>query len=88
MSYIPLDELATLKSAAQAKAVADDVKQYTDEMVAAYLINSAANTGEHSVIWQHNMSSVLKSTLEAQSYRVTRVSPSAYPDRLWEISGF
>ena len=88
MDYIPLSELASLKNASDAKVIADGSKDVTDEMLVAYLINTAANTGEHMTVWMHPMSSKLKTTLEGKGYTVTSMSWAADPEVLWVIAGF
>lgn len=87
-SLIPKEEIIELKSAAAVKAVADDALSIIEEQQVAALINTAANTGQHRAIWQHELSDELKKTLEAQGYKITRRMHSANPDFVWEIGGF
>jgi len=85
---IPISEMTELKSAAQAKAVADEALKIHEKQQIAAAINSAANSGEHSIIYQHPISDEVKAILEGQGYKVTRKPHSANPDFLYKIEGF
>ena len=81
---IPTDELSTLKSASEVKKVADEAIDIHEEQSVARLINLAANTGEHSAIWEHPLSEHLEKVLKGQGYKITKMSP----EFLYRIEGF
>ena len=85
---ISRDEMDVLIPASEAKAVADKAIEYHDKAAAAYLINEAANTGEHCVLWQHPMSEALRDVLEGAGYKVTAKKRTAFKDNVFIISGF
>lgn len=88
MSLIPKDELSQLKSASAVKSVADTALDEQLEMEAAYVINTAANTGLHSVSWAKEMPESLKTTLEGKGYQVLSDNTAADPKKFWIIGGF
>lgn len=88
MALIPKEELIELKSAADVKAVADEAIDIQEEQSVAYTINTAANTGEHSVKWQHPLSDKLLQKLEDKGYTVKKVPQAANPNYAWIIEGF
>lgn len=87
-SLIPMDELTILKSASEVKAVADEAVQIIEQQTMAAAINSAANTGQHSITWSKPISDALKAVLEGQGYTVTKNNRAADPNYSWTISGF
>lgn len=87
-SLIPMDELTVLKSASEVKAVADEAVQIIEQQTMAAAINSAANTGQHSITWSKPISDALKAVLEGQGYTVTKNNRAADPNYSWTISGF
>ena len=87
-SLIPMDELTILKSANEVKAVADEAVQIIEQQTMAAAINSAANTGQHSITWSKPISDALKAVLEGQGYIVTKNNRAADPNYSWTISGF
>lgn len=88
MALIPNTAISTLKSAADVKKVADSAVAIQEEMQVAAVINNAANTGEHSAIWQHPMSDALKTKLEGLGYTVKENTRAASPERQYIIEGF
>jgi hypothetical protein len=88
MSLIPKDELHELKLASAVKTVADGAIEDQYEMEAAYLINTAANTGAHTVVWSKEMPDTLKDALEANGYQVLSDNRAADPNKRWIIGGF
>jgi len=88
MSLIPKDELNELKLASAVKTVADGAIEDQYEMEAAYLINTAANTGAHTVVWSKEMPDTLKDALEANGYQVLSDNRAADPNKRWIIGGF
>ena len=88
MSLIPKEEMTELKTASDVKAVADSAIADQREMEAAYLINSAANTGLHTAVWAKEMPEDLKSTLEGKGYQVLSDNRAADPNKYWIIGGF
>ena len=77
MALIPFDQFGTLKSASEVKGVADSAKLDYETLSVAKLINTAANTGEYQVIYNHEMSEDLISLLKGQGYAVTHKPRSA-----------
>lgn len=87
-SLIPIDEMTTLKSASEVKAVADEALKIQEQQAAAALINQAANAGAHSVIWNRPMSDELEKTLTAQGYKILKNLHAADPNIGMKIAGF
>lgn len=85
---IPISEISVLRPASEVKAVADEAMQIIEKESIARLINIAANSGQHSAIWEHPMSAEVKTLVEGQGYRVTRVPRAADPNVMWMIEGF
>jgi len=81
---IPKEELDTLKPASEVKGVADEAVKILEQKSMATLINSAANTGQHSAIWGHPISPELLKVLKGQGYKITKMSP----DFQYKIEGF
>ncbi len=74
MALITPDNLATLISASSAKSVADGAPLDAEKMALAKLINSAANTGQYEVLYNHKISDDAKTALEGQGYTITQRS--------------
>ena len=74
MALIPQDELATLKNASDVKTVADSALSDAEEMAVAKLINTSANTGEYTVLYNNALLTSTISTLEGKGYTVTQRS--------------
>ena len=85
---IPIDEMTTLKSASEVKAVADEAISIHEQQSVAALINQAANSGQHSVIWNRPMTDELKKVLEGQGYKITKNNHAADPNIGMKIWGF
>lgn len=85
---IPMDELTELKPASEVKVVADSAYSILEEKSVAACINTAANTGEHHVVWQKTLSPEMITKLESKGYRVQRQQHAANPDFYWWIEGF
>lgn len=91
IKLIPTEDISTLKPASEVKAVADAAIRIQQEAAVARLINYAANTGEHTVVWQHPMDDALRDVLQGQGYKITRRPFSASTNDQtseWIISGF
>ena len=88
MTLIPMDELNQLKSASAVKAVADTALQDLEEMSVAATINTAANTGCHTALWEHPLSDATIQALEAQGYSILQNTKTAYPQISYTIGGF
>lgn len=76
----PITELDVLKSASDASSIADTAIDEQDEKVAAYIINTMANTGAHRLLYNHRMSDTLKATLTGKGYTVKPNVRAACPD--------
>ena len=87
-NLIPKDELIELKSASTVKAVADSAVRIIEKQACAQAINTAANTGSHSVIFDHPMSKQLQDELKTLGYEFHPVANSADPTKHWVIMGF
>ena len=88
MALIQKEELEELKSASDVKSVADTAVEEIERKQVAKLINLAANAGQHSAIWQHDMSDKLKEELESNGYSVVMKEDAAIPQHIWYIGGF
>jgi len=75
MALIPQEELPVLKSAADVKSVSDNAKFDAEKMAVAKLINSTANTGEYTVLYNNQLSDDVITELESEGYTVTQRSP-------------
>ena len=87
MALIPQDELPILKSASDVKSIADNAPLEAEKMAVAKLINSAANTGQYSVLYNHELSDAMKDVLEVQGYTLFKRSKTfcADPDTQYII---
>jgi len=85
VELIPSDEMTTLKPASEVKTIADEAEEILEQQSVAYLINEAANTGSHMVVWSKSISDELKQVLEGQGYKV--IKSNTYPNR-YTIKGF
>lgn len=65
------EDKATLYSASYVKDIADGAKLASDKAAVARLINSAANTGEHSVEINYPLSEDVIEALKSEGYAVT-----------------
>lgn len=88
MALIPQDELITLITAAVAKDVADTAHQTQQEQSVAFAINSAANTGAHTCLYNHPLSDTTIATLKSKGYTVEIIPDSAVPGSQYVIGGF
>lgn len=86
MALIEQSELSILRSADEAKTVADSAREELEKSSVAYAINTAANTGEHSTVFSHPISDVILEVLRGQGYKVTR-DVSSVSDQ-YKIEGF
>lgn len=71
MALIPMDELQTLKSKDDVKAVAETAEADQQEQAIAYLINTAANCGQYDVTYNGKLIDSVKTKLENQGYTIT-----------------
>jgi hypothetical protein len=88
MALIPQDELTTLIAASAAEAVADTAQQTLQEQSVAYTINTAANTGAHTCLYNHPLSEDTITILTSKGYTVEIVEGSARPGSQYVIGGF
>ena len=77
MALIPQNELSKLQTAYSARKVASTAAFEAEKMAIAKLINSTANTGELSAIYNHPISDAMKSVLKNNGYIVTQ-NPKQY----------
>jgi len=71
MALIPMDELQTLKAAADVKTVADTAEADQQEKEIAYLINTAANCGQYDVAYNGKILETILTKLESDGYTIT-----------------
>lgn len=71
-TLIPLDSLTQLQSATEVKNVAENASEIHETQEVAYAINTAANTGATSVIFNKAISDNVQSTLESKGYVLTQ----------------
>lgn len=88
MALIPIEEISELKPASDVKDVADTALDLIEEGQVARAINLAANTGEHSVVWEHPLSDTLRKKLNEKGYTIKVLSHIADPTKMYEIGGF
>jgi hypothetical protein len=70
-TLIPRDQLTELQPAADVKNVAENASEIHETQSIAYAINTAANTGATSVIYDKEISDNVQSTLELNGYVLT-----------------
>lgn len=83
---IPTEEITELKDASVVAEVAKEAVSIIEKQTVAALINTAANAGEHSVIWNRIMSDELQNTLESHGYKITKNLHAADPEigaKIW-----
>ena len=72
MSLIPKEDFAILKSASEVKSVSDSAPLESEKAAVAKLINTAANTGQYTILYNHELSTAMIDVLKGMSYTVTR----------------
>ena len=77
MTRIKPEDMATLQSAADVKAIAETAVAELEEMSVAHCINEAANTGEYSAVYSKPISDALRTKLEGQGYTLSAPAPLA-----------
>lgn len=85
---IPKDSLTELLPAEDVKAVADEADKIHEKMSMAHYINTAANSGQHSITWNHDMSDELQDELKDKGYTVRKNKRVASPKYVWIVAGF
>lgn len=70
MANTNLLPLVTLRSAEDVREVAENAAEIHEMQQIAYAINTAANTGELCVEYNHGISDSMMSTLEQQGYTI------------------
>lgn len=88
MALIPQEELPVLKSASDVKSVSDGAELEAELMAIAKLINSSANTGQYTVLYNHPISEDALAELEGKGYKVEQRSArfTADPETQYVIS--
>ena len=86
MSRIAPEDMTTLKSAAEVKAVAGTAVSELEEMSVAHCINEAANTGEYTAVYSKPISAALRTKLEGQGYILSSPAPLAKSGDVTNIS--
>lgn len=84
-SLIPMDEMTELKSASMVCEVADEAAAIHEEQSIAALINQAANSGQHSVLYSKMISAHMQEVLEGQGYSLIKNNHAADPNTCWTI---
>ena len=67
---VPREDMNKLQSAADLKSIAESAEVDAQVASIAYALNSAANTGETSVVWIGRMLAGTKTQVEAKGYTV------------------
>ena len=75
MALIAPDELPVLRPASDVADVAANAKLDAEKMALAKLINSTANTGEYTALYNNQISDEAIAALESEGYTVTQRSP-------------
>lgn len=86
MSRIAPENMTTLYSAADSKAVADTAVEDLERMQIAHCINEAANTGGYEAYYSREISATLLAELEQNNYKVIQPNPIAKPGDVSIIS--
>lgn len=86
MSRIAPENMTTLYSAADSKAVANTAVEDLERMQIAHCINEAANTGGYEAYYNKQISVTLLAELEANNYTIIQPSPIAKPGDVSIIS--
>lgn len=88
MALITPDNISTLLAASAVKAVAEGAPLDAEKMAVAKQINTAANTGQMKVLYNHKMSEDLITYLEGQGYTVKQIPATftANPEYQYIIS--
>lgn len=88
MILIPADEMSVLKSASEAYSIASTAAYDQELNAVTHYINQAINTGATSVTWNNDLMDEVKTVLEGQGYKITRMIPAAnnrFPYKIsWE----
>ena len=71
MALIPMNELQTLKSKDDVKAVAETAEVEQQKQAIAYLINTAANCGQYDVAYNGKLLPEVEQALDTQGYTIT-----------------
>lgn len=87
-SRVDIKDMTTLKSADGAKEIANSAIDEFEKELMAFDINYAANCGQHSTVWLHELSETLKDELESNGYIVKKNGRAADPSVHYIISGF
>lgn len=72
MALIPKEDFAILKSASEVKSVSDSAPLEAEKAAIAKLVNTAANTGQYEVLYNHDISDEMMDVLKGMSYTITR----------------
>lgn len=88
-SRIPESEMTELLEAETLKTEHTDLAEADQEENAViHAIDSAANTGAHSIIWNHELSQDMIDKLEAKGYTVVENRRAFDPTKQYIIEGF
>ena len=80
-----MTDLTELQAATTVLDTAESAVGLHIEQSLAYTINSAANCGQTSVLWQHEMSEDYQEHLVSMGYTVRKLVNVARPGTLWLI---
>ena len=70
MALVKLDDMTTLRPAAEARATAETAKDEHNLQAVAYAINNASNTGEYRVVFSEFLRPATLDRLEEEGYTV------------------
>lgn len=74
MGKVPKDEMIVLHTAAESKSTATNAEDDTQLQAVAYAINSAANCGQLSVIFQEELRPNVESQVTGKGYTIKSAS--------------
>lgn len=82
------EDMTELKSASALEAVASHAVYIHEKQAVAHALNTAANSGQHSITWSKGLSEALQVELRAQGYKLIKNNHAADLTRVWTIGGF
>lgn len=88
VELIPQSEMTVLRPASQVREVANEAPRLHEIQSVAAAINSAANSGAHSILWSRELSEDVKELLESNGYTVIGNIHSADRSKSYIIQGF
>lgn len=85
MALVDKDHMTELRPASDSKVTASTAEKDIQLQAVAYAINSAANTGEYTAVYQGKLLDEVKTELESNGYTLLQYT-SVIPDNSTVIS--